>query len=51
MTGAVQRLSKYISSLKMHILFIVQCESEEFLKLADRLAKFNEQFEKVQRQS
>jgi hypothetical protein len=38
MQQAVQRLNKYIGSLKLHILEIVQCESEEFLNLADRLA-------------
>jgi len=44
MTEAVQRLNKYISSLKMHILSIVQCESAEFLKMADRLEIFSTHF-------
>ena len=47
MQEAVQRLNKYIGSLKLHILEIVQCESEEFLKLADRLAQFNQNFQQV----
>ena len=51
MQSAVQRLNKYIGSLKMHILEIVQCESDEFLKLADRLASFNQNFQQVKFQN
>lgn len=51
MQQAVQRLNKYIGSLKIHILEIVQCESDEFLKLADRLASFNKLFHQVKFQN
>ena len=51
MEHAVQRLNKYISSLKMHILSIVQCESSEFLKMADRLEIFNNHFQQVKFQN
>ena len=44
MEKAVQRVNKYISSLKLHILSIVQCESEEFLSMADRLTLFDKHF-------
>ena len=44
MEKAVQRLNKYIGSLKLHILSIVQCESEEFLSMADRLTLFDKYF-------
>ena len=35
----------------MHILSIVQCESSEFLKMADRLEIFNNHFQQVKFQN
>lgn len=37
--------------MKMHILSIVQCESSEFLKMADRLELFNSHFQQVKFQN